>query len=79
MRQQQSRLLVDALFKWVEERLPQVRDDDTFVRKGLVYLDHQQTALRAFLSNGEIPIHNNASERALRRVVKGRMNSSGMI
>jgi len=74
VRQQQSRLLVDALFKWVEERLPQVRDDDTFVRKGLVYLDHQQTALRAFLSNGEIPIHNNASERALRRVVKGRMN-----
>jgi hypothetical protein len=74
VRQRESGPLVDALYEWVDKRLPQVRDDDTFVRKGLVYLDRQRVALREFLSNGEIPIHNNASERALRRIVKGRMN-----
>jgi hypothetical protein len=51
-----------------------VKDQDTFVRKGIVYLDNQRVPLQEFLSNGELPIHNNASERALRRIVKGRVN-----
>ncbi len=74
VRRRESAPLVDALYEWVDKRLPEVRNDDTVVRKGLVYLNNQRVALRAFLSNGEIPIHNNASERALRRIVKGRMN-----
>lgn len=73
-RQRDSGPLVQALFEWVDKRLPAVKDDDSFVRKGLVYLNNQRIPLQEFLSNGEIAIHNNASERALRRIVKGRMN-----
>jgi hypothetical protein len=73
VRQHDSAPLVDALFAWVEQQLPSA-PKDSFLRKGLVYLTNQKEALREFLRNGEIPIHNNACERALRRVVKGRMN-----
>ncbi len=65
VRQRESAPLVDALYEWVDRRLPEVRNEDTFVRKGLVYLDNQRVALREFLSNGEIPIHNNARYAAL--------------
>jgi transposase len=74
IRQRESSPLVEALFGWADKRLPEVRNDDTFVRKGLVYLTNQEVPLKEFLSNGEVPIHNNASERALRRIVKGRQN-----
>jgi len=74
VRQKESAPLVDALYKWLDKRLPEVKDDDSFVRKGLVYLNNQRAVLREFLSNGEIPIHNNFSERSLRRIVKGRAN-----
>ena len=71
VRQRQSAPLVKALYEWLDKRLPEVENDDTFVRKGLVYLHNQREALQEFLSNGEIPIHNNSSERALRRVCEG--------
>jgi hypothetical protein len=74
VRQIQSAPLIEALYEWVDKRLPKVKDQDTFVRKGIVYLDNQRVPLQEFLSNGELPIHNNASERALRRIVKGRVN-----
>jgi transposase len=74
VRQSESAPLVEALYQWVDERLPEVRTDDSLLRKGLVYLENQRKALHEFLFNGEIPIHNNASERALRRIVKGRAN-----
>lgn len=74
VRQRESAPLIKALYEWVDVRLPQVQNEDTFVRKGLVYLDNQRVALQEFLSNGDIPIHNNSSERALRRIVKGRAN-----
>lgn len=73
VRQQESGPLVDSLFAWVHQRIDSV-DTELWVHKGLVYLRNQETALREFLVNGEVPIHNNASERALRRVVKGRRN-----
>jgi hypothetical protein len=72
-RQRESAPLVDALFAWVDEQLP-TAPEDSLARKGLVYLRNQREALREFLRNGEIPIDNNACERALRRVVKGRRN-----
>ena len=73
MRQEQSAPLVDAFFQWVEEQLPRA-PEDSFLRKGLVYATNQKQALQEFLRNGEIPMSNNLSERALRRIVKGRMN-----
>lgn len=73
-RQRESAPLVDALFTWVDAQWPKLVDGDSLTRKGLVYLRNQREALREFLRNGEIPIDNNACERALRRVVKGRKN-----
>jgi transposase len=73
LRQRKSASLVETLFAWVEEQL-RVVPEHAPLRAGLVYLHNQREALCEFLSNGEIPIHNNASERALRRVVKGRQN-----
>ena len=74
VRQTESAPLVKNLFEWADKRHPEVKNDDTFVRIGLGYLLNQREALHEFLRNGEIPIHNNISERALRRIVKGRMN-----
>ncbi|XXX73324.1 IS66 family transposase [Sorangium sp. So ce134] len=73
IRQRESAPLIEKLFAWVEAQR-QVVPEHSLLRKGLVYLHNQREALCEFLSNGEIPIHNNASERALRRVVKGRRN-----
>lgn len=73
IRQCSSAPLLETLFAWVEQQLPGV-PAHALLRAGLVYLHNQRDALCEFLSNGEIPIHNNASERALRRVVKGRRN-----
>jgi hypothetical protein len=71
VRKRKSAPLIETLFAWVEEQLPKV-PEHALLREGLVYLHNQRDALREFLSNGEIPIHNNACERALRRIVKGR-------
>lgn len=73
IRKRESAPLIGKLFAWVEARR-QVVPEHSPLREGLVYLHNQRAALCEFLSNGEIPIHNNASERALRRVVKGRRN-----
>lgn len=73
IRQCRSAPLIEALFAWAEQQLSVVQEH-ALLRAGLVYLRNQREALCEFLSNGEIPIHNNASERALRRVVKGRQN-----
>jgi hypothetical protein len=73
LRQCKSAPLIETLFAWVEQRLSVV-PEHALLRAGLVYLRNQRQALCEFLSNGEIPIHNNASERALRRIVKGRQN-----
>ena len=72
-RRHQSAPLVDALLAWVDEQWPKALDG-SLARKGLGYLRNQREALREFLRNGEIPMDNNACERALRRVVKGRRN-----
>jgi transposase len=73
VRQDRSAPLIEALFSWVDEQLPETAQHAP-LREGLVYLHNQRQALCEFLVNGEIPIHNNASERALRRIVKGRQN-----
>jgi hypothetical protein len=71
VRQRESAPLVDALFAWVDEQLS-TAPDESLTRNGLVYLSNQREPLQEFLRNGEIPLHNNACERELRRVVKGR-------
>jgi hypothetical protein len=73
VRQRDSAPLVDAFFAWVDaHRGTDVHNEA--LRKALVYANNQRLVLREFLSNGEIPLSNNLSERALRRIVKGRVN-----
>lgn len=73
VRQRVSAPLVDDLLRIAKTRRNEL-PSDSLTRKGFVYLDNQSGPLREFLSNGELPIHNNVSERELRRHVKGRIN-----
>jgi hypothetical protein len=68
-----ARPIVDELIDLADRRY-QTADSDTHTRTGFVYLHNQAAPLRLFLSDGNVPMHNNVSERALRRMVKGRIN-----
>ena len=46
----------------------------TKLMEALTYAINQESALRAFLDRGDIPIHNNLSELMLRQHVVGRKN-----
>jgi len=77
VRQRESAPLVDKFFALVDAHCgvdgrPKVTNE--LLRKALVYAVNQRLVLREFLANGEIPLSNNLSERALRRLVKGRIN-----
>lgn len=48
--------------------------DETPISKAIKYAGNQKEALKRFLDNGDIPIHNNLSERELRREAVGRKN-----
>jgi len=63
--------IVDALDRWVARH----RDDADprgRLRAAITYYDNQREALRNFLRDGRVSIHNNASERELRNLVLGR-------
>ena len=48
--------------------------DETPTAKAIGYALNQRVALQRFLDDGRLPIHNNGSERALRREAIGRKN-----
>ena len=73
VRARKSAPLADELLSLAASRRHEL-PADSLTRKGFIYLDNQRGPLREFLNNGELPIHNNVSERELRRHVKGRMN-----
>ena len=66
---------VDAYFSWVRERLA---DTSALPRgktmQGLNYCINNERYLRVFLTDGEVPIDNSASERAVRPFTTGRRN-----
>ena len=65
--------LVDAFFAWAKEH----RDDVTAkseTGKGFTYLFNQEKYLRTFLTDGRVPMDNNAAEQAIRDFVIGRKN-----
>ena len=72
-RQKTIKPLVEEYFAWVRERLA-----DTSVlpkgktAEGLKYAINQEKYLKVFLEDGEVPIDNSASERALRTFTIGR-------
>lgn len=72
-RQNESKPIVDAFFRWCEEQAPLVLDE-TPMQKAIGYATNQRDALSRFLSDARLPLHNNASERELRREALGRKN-----
>lgn len=65
--------LVEAYFEWVRENEGRVlRDSKT--HKGFVYSLNQERYLKAFLDDGEVPMTNNAAERAIRPFCLGKKN-----
>jgi transposase len=64
---------VDAYFAWVKQKYEQVTHNST-IGKALAYSIHQEEYLRAFLSDGDIPMDNNYAEQAIRPFTIGRKN-----
>lgn len=73
VRQKESKPLVDAFFKWCNAQKDEVLDE-TPIAKAIGYVTNQREALKRFLDDGRLPMHNNASELALRRQAVGRKN-----
>ena len=74
-RQASIKPLVEEYFAWVKETL----ENKTLLPKGkaadgLHYSINQESYLKLFLTDGEIPIDDSASERALRNFTLGRKN-----
>lgn len=65
--------LVDALFAYLKQNEPLIERKGT-LRAAFTYALNQEKYLRVFLSDGEVPIDNNASERAIRGFCIGRKN-----
>ena len=72
-RRAESKAIVDGFFGWCEAEAGKVLDE-TPTAKAIGYALNQRVALQRFLDDGRLPIHNNGSERALRREAVGRKN-----
>ena len=65
--------LVDALFAYLKKMKPTVPASGQLC-KAYTYILNQEKYLRVFLEDGEVPIDNNASERAIRGLCIGKKN-----
>lgn len=72
-RARKSKPLVERFFAWCDAQAPHVLDD-TPIARAVGYARNQRVALERFLGDGRLPIHNNASENALRRQRVGENN-----
>jgi transposase len=73
LRLARSKPVVDRLERWIAEQLPRHLPQGP-MGAALRYTTNQWKALTLFLTDPKIPIHNNASEAALRVVALGRAN-----
>ncbi len=65
--------LVDALFLYVKQHQTAIGGQGKLAQ-AVTYLLNQEKYLRVFLENGEVPMDNNTSERAIRGFCIGRKN-----
>lgn len=65
--------VLDAFESWCDTESCRVLDESPIAR-AIGYARNQRAALRTFLEDGRLPIHNNWSERELRREALGRKN-----
>ena len=72
-RQREVAPLVEACFAWVHEQDPATILSQR-TRDGLNYSMNQEKYLKVFLEDGNIPIDNSATERAIRPFTIGRAN-----
>ena len=74
-RQTSIRPLVEEYFAWIKEIIASGKVlPKTETGKGLQYSINQEDYLKVFLTDGEVPIDDSASERALRNFTIGRKN-----
>lgn len=73
IRQMESKPIVEEFFSWCDEQATLVLDH-TPISKAIGYSRNQKGALKRFLEDGRLPIHNNFSENQLRKIALGRKN-----
>ena len=73
LRQVRAAPIADAFFAWCAQEAARVLDESP-ISQAIGYARNQQVALRRFLDDGRLPLHNNISELNLRREVVGRKN-----
>ncbi len=73
LRQTRSAPIVKDFFTWCEHESLVVLDESP-IAQAITYARNQEDALRRFLDDGRLPMHNNLSELNLRREVIGRKN-----
>jgi transposase len=73
IRQARATPIADAFFAWCAQEAASVLDESP-ISQAIGYARNQQVALRRFLDDGRLPLHNNISELNLRREVVGRKN-----
>ena len=74
LRDQHSRLLVDAFVAWAEVEYDNVKGTRGLLRSAFGYAVRQKGALRRYLDDGRLLMDNNVSERELRAIAVGRKN-----
>jgi transposase len=73
VRQQKSKPIVERFFAWCDAHR-QAALEGSPLADAIRYATNQQQALERFLEDPRLPIHNNISERHLRRQAVGRKN-----
>jgi transposase len=73
MRQDRSAKILDELLAWLRENEDMI-PPKSVLGEAISYTLNQWPELTLFLTDARIPMHNNASERALRKVALGRKN-----
>lgn len=65
--------MVDALFMYLKQHEGEVQNKGK-LREAYTYLQNQENYLKVFLTDGDVPMDNNASERAIRGFCIGKKN-----
>jgi len=73
LRRERSGPLVEAFFAWCDAHQKQALDESP-LHVAIRYATNQRDALKRFVGDPQLPMHNNASERELRREAVGRKN-----
>lgn len=73
LRREQSGPAVEAFFEWCELHQEHALDESP-LHAAIRYATNQREALTRFVGDARLPLHNNVSERELRRQALGRKN-----